>query len=78
MSRLELGCRPWALFDPANADHRRYYRQFALTNSWGQCPVRFMVLEDHGDLISMVQASLAKWYSWREFSFQKQQEMVDN
>jgi hypothetical protein len=37
-----------------------------------------MVLEDHGDLISMVQASLAKWYSWQEFSFQKQQEMVDN
>ena len=73
-----MSWRPWAVFDPANEQHRSYYRQFVLTNSWGSCPVRFMVLEDHGDLISMVQASLAKWYTWKEFSCQKQEEMVDN
>ena len=67
MSRLELFGRPYVIFDPENKDHRRYYHQFVETSSWGQCPVRFVVPEDHGDLITMIQRSLIKFYVQKEF-----------
>lgn len=87
MSRLELFGRPWTVFDPANKDHRRYYHQFVLTHSWGECPVRFVVPEDHGDLITMIQRSLIAYYVNREFKEtkppaplvrQKKKKKVDN
>lgn len=67
MSTLELHGRPFVVFDPRNKDHRRYYHQFVLTASWGKCPVRFVVPEDHGDLLTMIQRSLVKYYVEREF-----------
>ena len=67
MSRLELFGRPWTIFDPANKDHRRYYNEFVRTASWGRCPVRFVVPEDHGDLVTMIQRSLVKYYVAKEF-----------
>jgi hypothetical protein len=67
MSVLELSGRPYTVFDPGNKDHRRYYNQFVKTASWGACPVRFVVPEDHGDLITMIQRSLVKYYVTKEF-----------
>lgn len=67
MSVLELSGRPYTVFNPANKEHRRYYNQFVKTASWGKCPVRFVVPEDHGDLITMIQRSLVKYYVEREF-----------
>jgi hypothetical protein len=68
MSRLEFYNRPLVAFDPNNKDHRRYYARFIETRSWGQCPVRFIVPEDHGgDLISMMKNSLIQYYIEREF-----------
>ena len=67
MSRLELFGRPYVVFDPENKDHRAYYNEFVQTASWGQCPVRFVVPEDHGDLITMIQRSLIKYYVQKEF-----------
>ncbi len=59
-------------FDPANKDHRRFYAEFVNTSSWGTCPVRFIVPEDHGgDLVSMIKNSLINYYVEREFQFKK-------
>lgn len=78
MSILELHGRPYVVFEPENKDHRRYYYEFVKTASWGHCPVRFVVPEDHGDLITMIQRSLVKFYSEKEFSrvVKKQQKSV--
>ena len=67
MSVLELSGRPYTVFDPANKQHRRYYSEFVMTPSWGTCPVRFLVPDDHGDIITMIQRSLVKYYVEREF-----------
>jgi len=75
------------VFDPANKDHRRYYHQFVRTSSWGEFPVRFVVPEDHGDLVTMIQRSLVAYYTEREFKSkqapaalvrQKRKKTVDN
>jgi hypothetical protein len=87
MSRLDLFGRPWTVFDPENKDHRRWYHQFVLTTSWGHCPVRFVVPEDHGDLVTMIQRSLVAYYTEKEFKAakiptplvrQKRKKTVDN
>ena len=55
-------------FDPNNKDHRRYYAQYLESRTWGRCPVRFIVPEDHGgDLISMMKNSMIQYYIEREF-----------
>lgn len=67
MSALELFGRPFVVFDPSNKAHRAYYYDFVQTASWGHCPVRFVVPEDHGDLVTMIQRSLIKYYVEKEF-----------
>jgi len=67
MSRLNLWGRPWTVFDPTNKEHRMHYHNFVKTASWGSCPFRFVVPEDHGDLITMIQRSLIEYYSNKEF-----------
>ena len=71
MSRLELFGRPYVVFDPENRAHRSYYNDFVLTHSWGNCPVRFVVPEDHGDLVTMIQRSLIAYYVNKEFKSKK-------
>jgi len=75
------------VFDPENKRHRSYYNDFVLTSSWGTCPVRFVVPEDHGSLITMIQRSLIKYYVQKEFKNkpkptalvrQKRKKTVDN
>ena len=87
MSRLDLFGRPWTVFDPENKDHRRWYHVFVNTSSWGHCPVRFVVPEDHGDLVTMIQRSLVTYYTQKEFKSkqvptplvrQKRKKTVDN
>jgi hypothetical protein len=88
MSRLALFGRPFVVFDPTNKLHRSYYHDFVQTSSWGQCPVRFVVPEDHGDLITMIQRSLIAYYVNKEFKVvakkpqplvrQKKKKTVDN
>jgi hypothetical protein len=71
MSRLELFGRPYVVFDPNNKNHRRYYYDFVETSSWGACPVRFVVPEDHGNLVAMIQRSLVAYYVSKEFTRSK-------
>ena len=67
MSRLSLFGRPYVVFDATNKNHRNFYHTFAVTGSWGSCPVRFVVDDDHGDLITMIQRNLIRYYSDKEF-----------
>ena len=67
MSVLHFKARPWTVFDPGNKNHRRWYADFVKRGTWGTCPVRFIVPEDHGDLITMCQRALIKYYVEHEF-----------
>ena len=68
MSRLEYYARPLVAFDPSNKEHRTHYANFLKYGGWGNCPVRFIVPEAHGqDLVSLVQHSLLKYYVQKEF-----------
>jgi len=67
VSRLQLHGRPWVVFNAKDKDHRRWFADFNQTGAWGRCPVRFVVNEDHGDLITMIQRELIRFYVDREF-----------
>jgi hypothetical protein len=67
MSRLSLYGRPFTVFNPSDRSHRQHYFNFVRTGTWGRCPVRFVVPDDQGDLVTMIQRSLVKYYVEREF-----------
>lgn len=69
MSRLEyLAARPLVAFDPASRDHRRHWHQFLESGSWGACPVRFILLEEHGsNLPAVIHRVLVQYYLALEF-----------
>ena len=71
MSKLQLFGRPWVVFDAQNKDHRRWFAEFNKNLSWKNCPVRFVVNEDHGDLITQIQRSLIQFYVDKEFGTEK-------
>lgn len=68
MSRLQLFGRPWVVFDVSNKQHRRWFAEFQKSGTWGRCPVRFVVNDDHGDLLTMIQRELIDHYIKREFN----------
>ena len=67
MSRLAYIGRPWTAFDPANKQHRRWFAEFQRSGTWGRCPVRFIVSDDHGNLINIIQTKLIDYYVDKEF-----------
>lgn len=67
MSMLEYKARPWTAFDPGNRDHRRWYHEFVKHGTWGRCPYRFIVPDDHGNLITLIQRKLVEYYVGKEF-----------
>jgi len=69
--KLELTGRPFVAFDASNKQHRRYYAEFVKHNTWGKCPVRFVVPDDFGDLVTMIQRQLVAWYVANEFKERK-------
>ena len=68
MSRLQLFGRPYAVFDANNKEHRRWFADFNKERTWAKCPVRFVVNDDHGDLITMIQRELIQHYVDNEFN----------
>ena len=68
MSRLALYGRPYVIFDATNREHRQWFANFNKSGAWGTCPVRFVVDDDHGDLITMIQRSLIQFYVDKEFA----------
>ena len=71
MSRLSSIGRQWVNFDPANKNHRSWYAKFERNKTWGGCPVRFVVSDDHGDVLSMIRAQLTQYYIGREFDLSR-------
>lgn len=67
MSRLNFFGRPLVAFDPVNKDHRRWFAIFNRTGGWGDCPVRFIVPDEDGDLIPLCQRKLIEHYVNKEF-----------
>ena len=67
MSRLALYGRPWVVFDAQNKEHREWFAEFNKSGAWGKCPVRFVVNDDHGDLITQIQRELIQFYVDKEF-----------
>lgn len=67
MSKLQYVGRPFVVFDATNKQHRTYYAEFLKTRTWGKCPVRFILAEDQDNVISMIQNSLTKYYTMKEF-----------
>jgi len=39
--------------------------------TWSNCPVRFVVDDDHGDLVTMIQRNLIQYYVDKEFGTEK-------
>ena len=67
MSKLELYGRNYVVFDATNKEHRKWFAEFNKSLSWGHCPVRFVIDNDHGDLFTMIQRSLIQYYVDKEF-----------
>lgn len=67
MSKLELYVRPLVLFDAGNKKHRHYYFDFLKTGSWKNCPVRFALHEDVGNIQGTIQRKMIEYYSEKEF-----------
>ena len=67
MSRLDYLGRPWTAFEAGNKQHRAWFAEFQRLGTWGRCPVRFIVSDDHGDLVTMIQRRLIQHYVDREF-----------
>lgn len=68
MSRLEYYSRPLVAFDPASKEHRQFYHEFLVSNTWGTCPVRFICPAESGsDLVKMMQRQLVEYYIKKEF-----------
>lgn len=67
MSKLSYWGRPWAIFDSSNKQHRRWFTEFQRTRTWGHCPVRFVVDDEQGNLITMMQQQMIDYYVNKEF-----------
>jgi hypothetical protein len=67
MSRLQLHGRPYVVFSAENKKHREWFAEFNKSAMWGRCPVRFVVNEDHGDIITQIQRELIQFYVDKEF-----------
>jgi len=67
MSKLSFIGRPWVVFDATSEQHRQWFAEFQARRSWSHCPVRFIVDDDVGDLLTMIQRKLIDYYTHKEF-----------
>lgn len=67
MSKLQLFGRPFVVFNAKNKDHRKWFANFNKHLSWSGCPVRFVLNENNGDLITQIQRELIQFYVDKEF-----------
>jgi hypothetical protein len=72
MSRLQLHGRQFTVFNPKDKQHREWFADFNKNRTWSRCPVRFVVNDDHGDLITQIQRELIQHYVDKEFKTSKE------
>jgi hypothetical protein len=65
--RLAYYGRPFVAFDAKNKQHRQWFADFNKNRTWSHCPVRFIVPDDAGDLITLIQQRLIQYYVEKEF-----------
>ena len=70
MSKLTMFGRPFVSFDATSAEHRRWFKDFQDKGTWGKCPVRFIIDDEYGDLITMIKSHLINFYVEQEFGKQ--------
>lgn len=63
---LDVNRRPTVIFNPKNAEHRRYVAEFYRNGTWGKCPVLFYAFNDVS-VKSMTSQSLIEHYLNQEF-----------
>lgn len=66
-NRLIMSSRPWVAFDASNKQHRQWFADFERNRTWGRCPVRFIITDDQGDLLTMIQRKMLAYYTGKEF-----------
>lgn len=71
MSRLSLYGRQWVVFDAQSKQHRQWFAEFQARKSWANCPVRFIIDDENGDLLTMIQRRLIEYYTDQEFGKKK-------
>ena len=67
MNTLLLNCRPGAVFDATNKEHRQAYYNFATKSTWKGCPYTFVLEEGYSTIPSMITAKMADYYMEQEF-----------
>lgn len=67
MSILNYHHRPWTAFNAEDRNHRQWFAEFQRSRTWGHCPVRFIVADEQGDLVTMIQRKLINYYVAKEF-----------
>jgi hypothetical protein len=72
MSRLQLHGRQFIVFNPKDKQHREWFADFNKNRTWSRCPVRFVVNDDHGDLVTQIQRELIQHYVDKEFKSSKE------
>lgn len=67
MSKLAMFGRPYVTFDATNKEHRKWFKEHQDNSTWSKCPVRFIIDEEYGDLITMIKSHLINFYIEQEF-----------
>ena len=67
MSKLGYYGRPWVVFDANDAEHRQWFSEFQRFRTWGRCPVRFILNDNSGNLVTQIQRELVDYYVRKEF-----------
>jgi hypothetical protein len=67
MNKLLLNCRPGAVFDPSNKEHRQAYYSFIKNATWGHSPYQFIVEPGFEDIPTMIRHRLCEYYVSKEF-----------
>ena len=71
MLKMSLKQRPWAMFDPADKNHRAYFDKFLKTKSWKDCPVQWLIADDSRDVVHHIGKVLLDHYTSNEFKPKK-------
>ena len=68
MNTLLLNCRPGAVFDATNKEHRQAYYNFLRYATWGRSPYQFILEPGFEDIPTLCRHRLCEYYVSKEFA----------